>query len=469
MLVSDFQTFDLYDLDTDEAVSFRLADLPAHVERFGFMMGVERREFRDQDPANLIATELMATLHDSLKASGYDGHELEVYLVRLLFCLFAEDTGIFPRDAFETLIRDRTREDGSDLGPLLAQLFDVLNTDRPKRQAKLDEDLDAFDYINGALFAERLPVAAFDAAMRDQLLDVCGFGWNTVSPAIFGSLFQGVMNAKERRKKGAHYTTEKNILKLIRPLFLDDLRAELDALKVRRDNARNAALNAFIDRLGRLTFLDPACGCGNFLVTTVADRHLVVREESRPINGAPRLVIGSKPIDGGWLIFSDDERQAVILRDARAARFLRPYLGAEDYINGGGRWIIAAQGASPSELRALPDIAERVRAVREFRRGDRPARGKSEEDTQARGISSRALADTPTAFHVTVIPDQPFLALPEVSSERRDYIPIGWLEPPTIPSNKLRVLLDADLWDFGLLTSAMHMSWLRHIKWTPEE
>ena len=153
ILVSDFQTFDLYDLETDEALSFRLAELPAHVERFGFVMGVERRTFRDQDPANILASELMAKVHDGLLATGYEGSHLERYLVRLLFCLFADDTGIFPRDAFQLYVAERTREDGSDLGPMLSKLWEVLDMaeDHPRRKA-LDEDLRAFAYVNGALF-----------------------------------------------------------------------------------------------------------------------------------------------------------------------------------------------------------------------------------------------------------------------------------------------------------------------------
>lgn len=269
VLLSDFQTFELHDLESNEPpLAFPLADLSRHVDRFGFIVGVERRTFRDQDPANILASELMAKLHDALKDSGYVGHDLERYLVRLLFCLFADDTGIFPRDSFETLIRARTAEDGSDLGLWLAQLWEVLDCDRPNRQRALDEDLQQFDYINGQLFTERLPIASFNGAMRARLLEACAFGWDTISPAIFGSLFQAVMKPAERRRKGAHYTTERNILKVIQPLFLDDLRAEFERLKARRDTRRRVELEAFHGRLAALRFFDPACGCGNFLVIT---------------------------------------------------------------------------------------------------------------------------------------------------------------------------------------------------------
>src|SRR6185437_16074272 len=151
LLLSDFQTFELYDLDEGTESKFALADLPRQVEAFGFIIGVQKRTFRDQDPVNIEASELMGKLHDALKASGYVGHNLERLLVRLLFCLFADDTGIFsPRDIFYDLIRERTREDGSDVGPWLTQLFDVLNTPPAQRQRNLDEDLQRFDYINGA-------------------------------------------------------------------------------------------------------------------------------------------------------------------------------------------------------------------------------------------------------------------------------------------------------------------------------
>lgn len=187
-----------------------------------------------------------------------------------------------------------------------------------------------------------------------------------------------------------------------------------------------------------------------FDAASLRDQHLVVREAARPLNGAPKLVIGSKPIDGGRCIFTAQEREEFLAQEPGAEAFLRPFVGAEEYLNSGKRWILALQNAEPQELRALPLVRERIAAVREFR-------------LRSRSKGTRALADTPTAFHVTVIPDQPFLVIPEVSSERREYVPIGWLEPPVVPSNLVRVLLGADLWHFGVLTSRMHMAWLRHI------
>ena len=539
--------------------------------------------------------------------------------------------------------------------------------------------------------------------MRALLIEACEFDWAAISPAIFGSLFQSVMKAEERRAQGAHYTTEKNILKVIQPLFLDNLRAEFERLKARRDSGRRKALESFQEKLAGLRFLDPACGCGNFLVIAyrelrqieiellrelhtdrqlkldvaalsrlnvdqffgielgefpvriaevamwmmdhimnnrlslefgdtyaripltrsphihhadalemdwanvmppeqcsyvfgnppfggakfqseiqraqvrriarlpgaggtldyvtawflmagaylqngrarigfvatnsitqgeqvaqlwpilfdrcrleisfahrtfawgsdargmahvhvvivgltrrddepalkrlfsyddvhgdptesrhpsltpylfgaenVANRHLVIEETARPLCSAPNLVIGSKPIDDGQYIFDAEQRRDFLCREPRAAAYLRPFVGAEEYINGRQRWILVLESVGPQELRSMPAVMERIAAVKAKRLSSKSA-------------VTRRLADTPTRFHVTVIPDRSFLVVPKVSSERRDYVPIGWLQPPVVPSDLVFVLQDADLWHFGILTSRMHMAWLRHI------
>ena len=266
-LLCDFQTFELLDRDEREETRFALADLPQHVEKFGFIIGVQRRTFRDQDPVNVEASELMAHLHDALKASGYDSDDLERFLVRTVFCLFADDTGIFePRGIFLQFIEERTAADGADLGPWMARLFQVLNTPPSRRSRALDEDLAGFPHVNGDLFAEPLRIPDFDAGMRQALLDAGQFDWTAISPAIFGALFQSVMEPTDRRAQGAHYTTEKNILKVIEPLFLDDLRSDFRRLQTRRDGQAIAALRKFRDKLGTLRLFDPACGCGNFLI-----------------------------------------------------------------------------------------------------------------------------------------------------------------------------------------------------------
>ena len=704
LLLSDFQTFELYDLDEDESVAFTLAELPQHVEKFSFILGVQKRSFRDQDPVNIEASERVGQLHDALADAGYTGHDLEQFLVRIVFCFFADDTGIFePRDIFLDLLEHRTQEDGSDLGGWLAQLFQVLNTPVDRRSTILDEDLARFPYVNGDLFREQLLIPSFNPEMRQRLIDACHFNWSEISPAIFGSLFQSVMDKDERRAQGAHYTTEKNILKVIEPLFLDELRAEFQRLQSRRDNRRLPDLITFQQKLGRLRFFDPACGCGNFLIIAyrelrtleievlkemrphgqldllaqslsvvdvdafygielgefpahiaevalwmmdhimnnrlslefgqiyaripleksphirhgdalefdwaellppgecsyvlgnppfvgakfqsteqreqvrriaalggsggtldyvaawfikageyiqqsearigfvatnsitqgeqvaqlwsplfdrckldiafahrtfawgsdahgmahvhvviigltkqgdsppekrlfsyeslngepheschtalspylfdasgLADPRIVVRESAQPLNGLPSLRSGSQPIDNGNYIFSAAERAAFLDQEPGAEPYLRPYVGSREFLQGGERWILALQEAGPADLRLMPGVVERMQAVRAYR-------------AESNRRSTLAIADFPTQYNVTVIPDTPFLVVPEVSSERREYVPIGWLEPPVIPSNKIRILPNATLWQFGLLTSAMHMAWVRNI------
>ena len=274
LLVSDFARFRLYDLDGDaEPVEFGIAELHKQVRRFGFVAGYQARSFKEEDPVNVLAAERMGKLHDALKAAGYDGHALELLLVRLLFCLFADDTGIFARHSFHELIAQRSSVDGADLGAWLGQLFQVLNTAPTKRQTTLDAQLAEFPYVNGRLFAEPLPLAAFDARMRELLIDASILDWSRISPAIFGSMFQSVMDAKARRNLGAHYTSEKNILKLIGPLFLDDLKAELA-----RIGNHEGKLKSFHIKLANLRFLDPACGCGNFLVIAYRELRLLELE-----------------------------------------------------------------------------------------------------------------------------------------------------------------------------------------------
>ncbi|MDP2073191.1 MAG: class I SAM-dependent DNA methyltransferase [Hydrogenophaga sp.] len=284
VIVCDFARFRVHKLSTSETFAFDLKDLHKHIRLFGFVAGYKTQEIKAQDPVNIKAAERMGRLHDALKASGYTGHPLEVLLVRLLFSLFADDTGIFqPAQAFRGFIEERTATDGSDLGSRLAQLFQVLNTPEDKRSKALDEQLAGFPYINGKLFEEPLPMADFTTAMREALLDACALDWSAISPAIFGSLFQSIMDEKARRNLGAHYTSEENILKLIKPLFLDELRAEFHKVKGNRNK-----LFEFHKKLRLLTFFDPACGCGNFLVISYRE----LRELELDVLRASQLASG---------------------------------------------------------------------------------------------------------------------------------------------------------------------------------
>ena len=275
LMVCDFATIVLHSRTTGEKFSFKTKDLRKHIKRFADIAGYETtRIYENQIDVNVKAAEKMARLHDALKEYGYEGHCLEVYLVRILFCLFADDTGIFPDSSFANYI-ENSREDGSDLSSRLAQLFEILNCSdviRAKRKL-LTPTLLQFRYINGGLFAQSLPFADFNAKMRQTLLDCCAFDWNKISPAIFGAMFQGVMDKKQRRELGAHYTSEENILKLINPLFMDALWREFDRVK-----AVPARLDAFHHKIASLKFLDPACGCGNFLIITYRELRLLELE-----------------------------------------------------------------------------------------------------------------------------------------------------------------------------------------------
>jgi hypothetical protein len=284
VVVSDFARIRLYDLEAGTKEEFSLKDFPKHIRLFGFIAGYQTRHFGQEDPVNAKAAEHLGRLHDQLKASGYEGHALEVFLVRVLFCLFAEDTAIYEKRQFQDYIETRTAPDGSDLGMHLAQLWQVLDTAHDKRQKALDEQLAAFPYVNGQLYREQLAIAAFDSAMRETLLDCCALDWSRISPAVFGSLFQSIMDAKARRAIGAHYTSETNILRLIRPLFLDALWAEFEKVKHNRNK-----LFEFLKKLAGLRFLDPACGCGNFLVIAYRELRLLELEVLRHVRDSGQM------------------------------------------------------------------------------------------------------------------------------------------------------------------------------------
>jgi hypothetical protein len=290
ILVCDFENFRLFDIEEEKVIEFKLSELVNNVQHFGLLIGYQKKIYKEQDPANIKAAELMGKLHDRLKEIGYSGHPLELYLVRILFCLFSDDTTIFNKDQFQDYILQRTNVDGSDLASKIQELFQVLNTPTDKRFRNLDEQLAEFPYVNGKLFEENIPVASFDSKMRMALLECCYMDWSKISPAIFGSMFQSVMNPVDRRNLGAHYTSEKNILKVIKPLFLDDLWKEFDNVKTNRGK-----LNEFHKKLSTIKILDPACGCGNFLVITYRELRILELEILRTIYKKGQIVtdIGS--------------------------------------------------------------------------------------------------------------------------------------------------------------------------------
>lgn len=715
VIVSDFARIRLYDLEPDEQahaklplfargwgtdpetdgkrpVEFPLSELPQCIGLFGFLSGYEARSFGNEDPVNVKAAEKLGALHDLLNASGYSGHELEVFLVRVLFCLFADYTGIFERGAFRQLIEQRTGEDGSDLGLWLSKLFDVLNRPKERRAKALDEQLAAFPHVNGKLFEEPVTPPDFDSKMRETLFTCLVLDWSRINPSIFGSMFQSIMDKGKRRNLGAHYTSETNILKALRPLFLDALRAEFE--QVRGSTRR---LNEFHAKLANIRIMDPACGCGNFLVIAYRElrlleidvlRELLKRErnlnldilslvrldvdqfygieaeewpaqiaqvalwlmdhlmnltvstefghyfarlplrkaptithgnalrvdwrtiiapqalayivgnppfvghqwrnaeqmsdmsrtwgatgrfhrldyvtcwfrkaaefmdtnpniraalvatnsitqgeqvgtlwedllrrgarihfahrtfqwqnEARgkaavhcviigfglvepttrtifdyatpksepqaiaakninpylvdgptvllpsrtaPRSGLPPLRQGSKPWDGGHLLFTEVEKANFVSVEPEARNWLRPYVGGDELIYGYCRWCLWLKGISPAELKRMPYVQERLRLVAEARRRSPTA-------------VVKLLANQPTLFAQDRQPNQPYLAVPEVSSENRRFVPISFMPPEVIGSNKLLIGVGATLYHFGVLNSTMHMAWVRAV------
>ncbi len=699
IIVSDFARFRLYDRDRLERHDFTLAELPDRLHLFGFITGYRPAgQQRPEDPANAQAAELMAQLHDALLADGYAGHPLEVLLTRLLFCLFAEDTAIFDKDEFRAFLEEHTAPDGADLGAKLLELFAVLDTPGEGRARALAPHLAALPYVNGALFRENFRPPAFTAESRQRLVACSYFDWSRISPAVFGSLFQSIADPARRRTLGAHYTSEPNILKVLGPLLLDGLRAELTAAGQSRP-----ALTRLQNRLAELRLLDPACGCGNFLVVayrelrlleheilerlyareaaagrsinlalyqqvgvgqvagleveefaariaevalwlmdhqlnlalsarfeqryvrlpltggaeihhtnaltfdwtrafadgrpadyivgnppfvgamlmTEQQRHnllavagphakglgvvdfvgawylkaaqfmqqhpatrtglvstnsitqgeqvallwgellnrygmqiqfahrtfrwsneargnaavycvivgfgsesipqralfdyatpnaepqrltvtninpylvdgptVIVGTRNQPISGGvPPIYFGSMPRDGGNLIMTAEERDELVAQEPAAAPWIRPYTGAQEFINGYTRYCLWLQDITPSQLRALPKVFARVEAVRNFRQASKAA-------------STQKFAATPTLFCQIAQPKTDYLLIPQVSSENRRYIPIGFMPKETVASNLVSVIPNATPYLFGLLTSEMHMAWMRQV------
>jgi len=265
-MACDFDNIRLWNRSANHpAIDFKVSKLRKLKKCFSIIAGHGADViYHDKEGVNRIAAEKMARLHDELKKHGYSGQDLEIYLARLLFCLFANDTDIFDQDSFQTYI-ENSAENGNDLDARLTQLFQDLDEPIEERipNSYFTDQIDAthFKYINGGLFEKPIRRARFDKKMRQELLDCLDFDWSQIRPAIFGSMFQGVMDRDQRREIGAHYTSEENILKLINPLFMDELRKEFEAIK-----KNNKELVKFQQKLAKLKFLDPACGCGNFLI-----------------------------------------------------------------------------------------------------------------------------------------------------------------------------------------------------------
>ncbi len=268
VLTSNFQSLRLLDLHAmsgEDFLEFDLEKLPSKIEALAFLAGYETRSFGnlDEQEASIRAAKLMGNLYEALEGSGYSEHEASIFLVRTLFALYADDAGLWQRGSFGEYVKTRTTEDGSDLGAQLSMLFQVLNQPLEKRFSTLDELLQRFPYVNGGVFSEPLSIPSFNSKMRDQLLKACEFDWASISPSIFGSMFQAIKSPEARRELGEHYTTEANIRKAIDPLFLDELND-----RFAKAFNEPAELKKIRNHLSELRIFDPACGCGNFLVVT---------------------------------------------------------------------------------------------------------------------------------------------------------------------------------------------------------
>ncbi|TGM88282.1 DNA methyltransferase [Leptospira bouyouniensis] len=690
--VCDFERLRLVNfIDREKSVEFKIIDLLDHLQRFNFLLGYEQREYKDEDPVNIKAAELMGKLHDELERNGFKEHPLKLMLVRLMFCFFADDTGIFNKDDFLFFIKERTKLDGSDLGLWIAQFFQVLNTPIENRQANLDEDLAKFPYVNGQLFEEVIPFAQFDHKLRIILIQACEFNWALVSPAIFGSLFQTVMNKAERRELGAHYTNEKNILKTIHGLFLDEFVEEFENLKSKKSIK---GLEDLLARIRKIKILDPACGCGNFLIlsyrelrrieirllkeirklkglglelsiqtlnsldvdclygieieefpaqiaktaiwimdhlmnvemgkefgeyyvrlplkkaptivignalrlkwedivnprelsyiignppfngysfqskeqkldmdlifgdnkgTGVLDyvsswyiksaifikntdigvafvstnsicqgeqvsvlwkilqlnyginidfahrtfkwtneakgkaavhviiigfsqkgkkekfifdystgepnriqakrinpylvdaNSLFIDKADKPICNVPEMIKGSSPTDGGHLILEDSILDEFLKQNIGCKKYIRQYIGSEEFINNKKRWCLWLKDSNPKDLREFNGVIERINKVKEFR-------------SLSTKEATRKKADQPFLFAEERQPSNDYILIPRVSSESRKYIPIGFMSKDVILSDSAIALPSATLYHFGILISLMHNSWMR--------
>jgi len=398
VVVSDFARFQVLDLEDEspEAFEFPLGEFPREVDRFLLLAGYTSLKFETEDAVNVEAAELLGSVYDEIAATGYPDHFLRIFIVRVLFLLFGDDTGLWPRHQFADLLRDRTADDGSDLGMWLGRLFTILNTHEDQRTTALDEDLAAFPFVNGGLYMEAIETPDTTRAIRDRLLKASAFDWSKISPAVFGSMFQSVMDPVARRHLGAHYTSEANIFKLIRPLFLDDLEAELAAAN------STTRLRAFHQKLGELRFLDPACGCGNFLV--IAYRELRRLERECLLKLYPRNVQMTTELQAWRRVSLDQfcgiELEEFPVRIAETAVYLMDHLENEELGSSFGVNIADLPLAESAEIRwanALEISWEEVLDPREctFLLGNPPYGGKHLLDDQQRADLAVVFAGHP--------------------------------------------------------------------------
>ena len=298
--VSDGTTVLAYDTRENDTYEQQLAKMHSDFGFFYPLMNVERVHSIDESPADVKAAEKLAKLHDEIRAyneynSDDDLHDLNIFISRLLFCFFAEDTGIFEENLFTNFIRRFTKGDGSDLSEMLEQAFCVMNVPMDKRSADITKEINDFPYVNGGLFAHDIPIPKMGYKARKIIIESGELNWKDINPDIFGSMIQAVVNPDVRAKEGMHYTSVPNIMKVINPLFMDDLRAEYKKLVEAYNQKRNLydmsvlSINQFVAeckpiakdcnrlmlRMSKMKFFDPACGSGNFLIITYKQLRLL--------------------------------------------------------------------------------------------------------------------------------------------------------------------------------------------------
>lgn len=298
--VSDGETLLAYDTRENDTYEQKLVKMHSDFGFFYPLMNVERVHTTAENPADVKAAEKLAKLHDEIRAyneynSDDDLHDLNIFITRLLFCFFAEDTGIFAENLFTNFIKQFTKEDGSDLGEMLGQAFQVMNVPNKERSEELTKEINQFPYVNGGLFASDIPIPKMGYKARKIIIECGDLDWKDINPDIFGSMIQAVVNPDVRAKEGMHYTSVPNIMKVINPLFMDDLRGEykkLEEFYEQKKNLYDLSLlthNQFTDecrpiingcnrlmvRMSKMKFFDPACGSGNFLIITYKQLRLL--------------------------------------------------------------------------------------------------------------------------------------------------------------------------------------------------
>ena len=289
IIVSDFERFRLINFLTKKKINFTIDELPDHIQDFDFIYNYGQIQHHDQEELTLKASEILAKIHDELVSTNYNQHDLELFLMRILFCLYAEDTGIFNEDQFYDYIQITDNNDTTieNLGEKIQLLFRILDQKESERQTNISEELKEFPYVNGSLFSKPIVPPYFTKKMYNYLLKACDFEWNTISPSIFGSLFQYVMDEETRRNYGSHFTSEENILKLINSLFMNKLWDEFNqAIKNKAKKDKLFYLENLQEKMGKLKFFDPACGSGNFLIVAYRELRLLeyrILEEIRDL------------------------------------------------------------------------------------------------------------------------------------------------------------------------------------------